>query len=89
MTDTREAQLRVGTDVPSVREETSYCLSVLQQLKVVGCCPGVHALNITRCHIICPIDLLAVEVASIKTAVQERRDGRWCKSRGWRFVDVN
>jgi len=33
--------------------------------------------------------MLAVEVANVQTGVWERRDGRWCESRVWRFVDVN
>jgi len=33
--------------------------------------------------------MLAVEVANIQTGVWERRDGRWCESRAWRFVDVD
>jgi len=33
--------------------------------------------------------MLAVEVTNIQTGVWERRDGRWCESRVWRFVDVN
>ena len=36
-----------------------------------------------------PVDMLAVEVTNIQTVVWERRDGRWCESRAWRFVDVN
>ena len=33
--------------------------------------------------------MLAVEVADVQTGVWERRDGRWCESRAWRFVDIN
>jgi len=33
--------------------------------------------------------MLAVEVANIQTEVWERRDGRRCESRAWRFVDVD
>jgi len=36
-----------------------------------------------------PVDMLDVEVVNIQTGVWERRDGRWCESRIWRFVDVN
>jgi len=61
----------------------------MQQLKVVDCCPGVQALTVRRCFAVVPIDMLGVEVANIQTGVWERRDGRWCESRAWRFVDVN
>jgi len=50
-----------------VREETDCSLWVVQQLKVVGCCPGDQALIFRRCCSITPIDVLAVEVASILT----------------------
>jgi len=33
--------------------------------------------------------MLAIEVTNIRTGVWERRDGRWCESRAWRFLDVN
>jgi len=33
--------------------------------------------------------MLAVEVTNIQTGVWERRDGRWCESRAWRFVDID
>jgi len=33
--------------------------------------------------------MLAIEVTNIKIVVWERRDGRWCESRAWWFVDVN
>jgi len=33
--------------------------------------------------------MLAVEVAKVQTEVWERRDGRWCELRAWRFVDIN
>jgi len=49
MADTREGQVRVGADVLWVREETGYSLCVMQQLKVVDCCPGVQALTVGRC----------------------------------------
>ena len=35
------------------------------------------------------VDMLAVNAVNIQTEMWERRDGRWCKSRAWRFVDVN
>jgi len=35
------------------------------------------------------VDMLAVEVANILTGLCERRDGRRCESRAWRFVDVD
>jgi len=54
-----------------------------------GCCPGVQALTIRGCFFITPVDMLAVEITNIQTGVWERRDGRWCESRAWRFVDVN
>jgi len=42
-----------------------------------------------RCFVIAPVDMLAVDVPNIQTGVWERRDGRRCESRAWRFVDVN
>jgi len=72
------------------RGETDCFLWVIQQSKVVGCCPGVNALNFRRGFVVIPaVDMLAVEVTNIQTEVWERRDGHWCESRAWRFVDVN
>jgi len=70
------------------REETGCFLWVVQQSKVVGCCPGVQALTVRGCCVVTPVDVLAVEVASVQAGVWERRDGRWSESRAWRFVDV-
>ena len=56
---------------------------------VVGCCPGVQALTVSRCFVVTPVDVLAVEVTSVQTGVCERRYVRLCGSRAWRFVDVN
>ena len=33
--------------------------------------------------------MLPVEVTNVQTGVWEHRDGRWCESRAWRFVEVN
>ena len=59
--------------------QTGYFLWVMQQFKVVGCCPGVQAFTV-RCFVVTPVDMLAVEVTNIQTGVWERRDGRWCES---------
>jgi len=67
----------------------SYFVWVIQQSKVVGCCPVVQTLTVRRCFVKTPVDMLAVEVTSKQTGVWERRDGRWCESRAWNFVDVN
>ena len=40
-------------------------------------------------NVVTPVEVLAFGIASIQTGVWERRDARWCESRGWRFVDVN
>jgi len=48
--------------------------------------PGSH---VRRCFAVAPVDMLAVEVANIQTGVWERRNGRRCESRVWRFVDIN
>ena len=61
----------------------------IEQSRVVGCCPGVQAPTVRRCLVVTPVDVLAVEVTNIQTGVWERRDGRWCESPTWRFVDVN
>ena len=89
LAETREGQLWVGVDVPLVREEAGCFLWIAQQSKVVGCCPGVQALIVRRCCVVTPVDMLAVEVANVETGVWERRYGRWCESRAWRFVDAN
>jgi len=88
LADTRQGHVRVGADVPSVRGETDHFIWVIQQSKVVGCCPGIQALTVRRCFVVTPVDIFAVEVANIQAGVWERRDGRWCESRAWRFVDV-
>ena len=62
---------------------------VIQQSKVVGCCSGVQALTIRGCCVITPAEMLAVEVANIQDGLWKRRDGRWCESQAWRFVDVD
>jgi len=72
-----------------VRGETGCFLWVIQQSKVVGCCPGVQVLTVRRCFVVTPVDMLAVEVTNIQTGMWERRDGRWCESRAWRFVDID
>jgi len=71
-----------------LREEADCLIWVIQQSKVVGCCPGVQTLT-ARCFVVTPVDMLAVEVTNMQTRVWEPRDGRWCESRAWRFVDMN
>jgi len=87
--ETRKGQIWVGADVPAAREETGCFLRVVQQSKVVGCCPGVQALTVRGFCVVTPVDMLAIEVANIQTGVWERWDGRWSESRAWRFVDVD
>ena len=48
--------------------------------------PGSHRQG---CFVVAPFDILVAEVSNIQTGVWERRDGRRCESRAWRFVDVN
>ena len=84
LADTRECQDRVGVDVPSARD-----VWVVQQLKVVSCCPGTQALTVRRYCTVTTVAVLTVDVASVQTGGWERRDGRVCESREWRFVDVN
>jgi len=51
MADThRENQVRVGADVLTMRE-AGYPLWFVQQLKVLGCCPGGQALIVKRCAV--------------------------------------
>jgi len=45
---TRECQIRICADFPSVREDVGYSLWVVQH-KVVGCFPRVEALAVRRC----------------------------------------
>ena len=61
----------------------------IEQSKIVGCCPRVQPLTVRRCFVVAPVEMLAVEVANIQTGVWEGRDGRWCKSRAWRFLDFD
>jgi len=49
-----------------MREETSCSLWVLEQSKVVGCCPGSQFLTVRRCCAVALVDTLAVEIASIQ-----------------------
>jgi len=86
LAETREGQVWFGADVPTVREEAGCFLWVIQQSKVVGCCPEVQALTVKRCFVVTPVDMLAFEDTKIQTGVWKRRDGRWCESRAWRFV---
>jgi len=67
LADTREGQVRVGADVPSIIGKTGYSLWVLQQHKIVGCCPGGRVLTVKRCCAVDPVDLLVAKVASIQT----------------------
>ena len=89
LVETRKSQVRVGADIPLVREESGCFVWVIQQSKVVGCCPGVQALTVRRCFVVTPVDMLAVEVTNIQGGVFEHRHGRWCESWAWRFTDVN
>jgi len=51
-----------------MREETGCSLWVLQQTKVVGCCPGCRLFTVIRCFVVAPVDMLAFEVASLQTS---------------------
>jgi len=51
LAETREGQVWVGADVPSIREKAGCFPWVIQQTKVVGCCPGVQALTVRRCFV--------------------------------------
>jgi len=72
-----------------MREETGCFLWVVQQSKVVGCYPVVQALTVRGCCVVNPVDMLAIEVANVQTAVWKRRDGRSSESRTWKLVDVD
>jgi len=80
---TREGQIWIGTNVPSVREAGCFLW--------LGCwmLPRVPGSNRQESFVVTPVDMLAVEVTNIQTGVWERRYGRWCESLVWRFVDVN
>ena len=67
LTDTREGQVQAGAHDLSMRGVTGYSLWVLQQPEVIGCCPGGRTLTVRRCCAVAPVDMLAVEVASIQT----------------------
>jgi len=47
-----------------VREETGYSIWVVQQPKVVGCCPGVQGLTVSNWLAVSPVDMLALDVAN-------------------------
>jgi len=83
-----EGQVWVGADVPTAREETGCFLWVVQQSKIVGCCPGVQALTVWGCCIVTPVDVQAIEAANVQAGVWERRNGGWSESQAWSFVDV-
>jgi len=53
---TRDGQVLVSADVQSVRGEAVCFLWVIQQTKVVGCCPGVQALTVRGCFVVTPVD---------------------------------
>ena len=89
LAETREDQVWIGADVPRSKEETCCFLLVIQQSKIVGCCPGIQVLTVQGCCVVTPVDMLAVEVVNIQTGVWKRRDGRWGESRAWRFVDID
>jgi len=69
-----------------IRERTGWF--VQQLIKVVGCCPGGQAINVSRCSAVTPADILAVVVASRQAGVWKRRDGSKCKSRAWRTLVI-
>jgi len=89
LAETLEGQFRVVPHVPSVRGETDCFLWVIQQSKLVGCCPEVHVLTVSRCFVVTPVEMLAVEVANIQAGVWERRDGQRYELRRWRYVVFN
>jgi len=64
--DTREGQVRVGVDVPSMRGETGPPLRSCRSA-VVDCCQGGRFLTVRRCCAVTPVDMLAAEVLSIQT----------------------
>ena len=64
-----------SADVPTAREETGCFLWVVQQSKVVGCCPGVQALTVRGCCVVTLVDVLAIEVTNVQAGVWERQDG--------------
>jgi len=55
-------------DVPPMRE-AGYSFWIVQQLKVVRCCPGGQALPVRRCWAITPVVVPVVEDASIQIGV--------------------
>jgi len=57
---TCEGEIWVCADVSSMRKKAGCFLWVVQQSKVVGCCPGVQALTARRCFVITSVDMLAV-----------------------------
>jgi len=46
---------KVGADLQTVREETANSFCVAQQLKVVGCCPGVQVPTVRRRCAVAPV----------------------------------
>jgi len=74
----------------SIVERRSW-LFPLGYATVQGCwmLPRSPALSVRGCFVATPVDVLAVEVTDVQTGGWERRYGRWCESRAWRFVNVN
>ena len=87
LAEAREGQVWVGADVPTAKEETHCFIWVVQQSKVVGC--SQESRLSPSGDFVTPVDVLAIEVASVQAGVWERWDGRWSESRAWRFVDVD
>ena len=82
----------VGAYIPSMREDVGYSLSVVKQLKVLGCWPGWKALTVRRCWTLHPqltCCLLKSPLHRLQTGVWESRDSRWCVSQGWRLLELN
>ena len=89
--ETREGQVRVGADIPSVREETGYFLWIVQHSKVIWCCPGVQALTV-RCFVVTPLE----DWTSRKKVLPERFDTEehgWtrerCRPSVWKWLQAD
>ena len=67
--DTDECKIRVGTCIPATRVEAGGILWVMVSDKNVSICPVNKAFPICTVGIITAVNMLAIKVASIETAM--------------------
>ena len=73
--DARESQVWIRADVSASGEKTGCTLRVIKKGQVVAGCPGSQAFSARVGGAVLPIDMLAIEIASIDGGMREHRDG--------------